>query len=159
MSGSESFNPDIEKYPDTNGPAIGASIQNVATAQSKAITFHHDRDNIYINEVPINKDEFLYAFGGTLNVGVRKATPQSKEYGDPVPAGLAAFSCTVVSLGLVMMHARGVTAANALLAGVLGFYNMYAGLADKTNSYYTVQPWFLPHAATPDAATPDEKQD
>ncbi|VEU19904.1 DEKNAAC100432 [Brettanomyces naardenensis] len=274
MTGSDSFNRDLEKA-TTNGEAI----HNITTTQSKATTFRHDRDNIYINDVPINKDEFVYAFGGNLNVGKRKSTPQSRTYADPVPAGLAAFSATVVSLGLVQMHAKGVTVANVLLtcclttsglvdlivgvlcfvvgntwasctflmfggfwssysfllmnvgsiaesyptvaeynqaigifflpwtifsfglfactwkstyplfflmfcvwffillftigqfmgsvpvykaggffcimSGVLGFFNMFAGLADKSNSYFVVKPWFLPQAATP----PEEKDE
>jgi len=277
---SDSFSRDVEKYAATTDNHTGEYPERVATTQSRGTSFKYDRNNIYINEVPINKDDFLYAFGGNLTVGKRKVQPQASQYGDPVPAGLAAFSCTVLTLGLTEMHARGVTLANTLigallttsglvdiivgvlcfvvgntwasctflmfggfwssyaflliniggiseaypttteygqgialfflpwaiftfclwactwkstwplsslmfciwffillfvigqfigsvkvykaggffciLSGVLGFFNMFAGLADKSNSYFIVKPWFMPHAARPTAETSDE---
>ncbi|ODV87382.1 hypothetical protein CANARDRAFT_5921 [[Candida] arabinofermentans NRRL YB-2248] len=113
MSQSDSFNQDIEKQ-TTLEPGT-----NVGRHNSTISTFRHDKENIYINDVSIPKDDFIYAFGGSLNVGARKQTSQSRHLGDPVPAGLAAFSCTVISLGLVHMHARHVTAPNVLLGAFL----------------------------------------
>jgi succinate-acetate transporter protein len=37
----------------------------------------------------------------------------------------------------------------AILAGVLGFYNMFAGLADRTNSYFVIKPIPLPNQYDP----------
>lgn len=82
-------------------------------------SFRHDRDHIYINDVPISKHEFTQAFGGTLEVGPREKTRELIEYANPVPAGLAAFSASAISLGLVQMHARSVTLASTLLGAFL----------------------------------------
>ncbi len=277
---TDSFSRDAEKYAVTTENHAGDFSDRAPTAQSRTASFRYDKNNIYINEVPISKDDFMYAFGGNLTVGKRKATPQASQYGDPVPAGLAAFSCTVLTLGLIEMHARGVTLANTLigallttsglvdiivgvlcfvvgntwasctflmfggfwssyaflliniggiseaypttseynqgialfflpwaiftfglwactwkstwplfllmfciwffillfviaqsigsvkvykaggffciLSGVLGFFNMFAGLADESNSYFTVKPWFMPHAARPSTESSDE---
>lgn len=82
-------------------------------------SFRHDEDNIYINDVPINKREFTQAFGGTFEIGPREKTRELAEYGNPVPAGLGAFSASAISLGLVQMHAREVHFANTLLGAFL----------------------------------------
>lgn len=265
------MNQDLEKGIT---PAERHSDSNDESAITASNTYARQDDNyIYIKNQRINKDDFLTAFGGHLNVSPRKETTQAKDFGDPVPAGLAAFSCTVISLGLVQMHARGITHANVLLgamlttsglvelivgvlcfiigngwacctflmfggfwssyacilmdmgsilsnysdmheyeqgialyflpwaifsfglfactwkstwplfslmfcvwffvllftiaqfigsvklfkaggffcllSGVVGFYNMFAGLADDTNSYMVIKPWFMPHAVRP----------
>ncbi|GMG55660.1 unnamed protein product [Ambrosiozyma monospora] len=88
-------------------------------SQTSSSTFRHDAKNIYINDQAIDKEEFIYAFGGSLTVGTRKQTPQSRNYADPVPSGLAAFSCTTITLGLIEMHAKSVTHANILIAALL----------------------------------------
>ncbi len=276
---SDSFSKDVEKYTVTAEDQSADYPERVITNQSRATSFRYDKKNIYINEVPIPKDDFVYAFGGSLNVGKRVSTPQEKQYADPVPTGLAAFSCTVFPLGLILMHAGGVTVSNVLIgaflttsglvdlivgilcfivgntwacctfllfggfwssyalllmdvggvsasypttaeydksialfflpwaiftfclwactwkstwpvfllmfvvwifilllvigqfigsvkifkaggffcfmAGVLGLYNMFAGLADESNSYFIMKPWFMPHAARPNT---DEEQ-
>lgn len=82
-------------------------------------SFRHDNDNIYINEVPISKKEFVTAFGGALEVGARVHTSNSLDYANPVPAGLAAFSASAMSLGFVLMRAKGVTHSNVLLGAFL----------------------------------------
>ncbi|AOA60896.1 Acetate transporter [Komagataella phaffii CBS 7435] len=260
MSQSQSISdlaPDVEK---------GNPIEQIPTTS----TFRHDDQNIYINDTAIPKEEFMYAFGGTLTTG-RQSVHRS--FGNPVPAGLAAFSLGTFSLGLILLQARGVTdptilvglflfvaglveiiagiwcivventwasvvflgygsfwiaygcivtpglglaaaydtvedfnnavamflcpwtvltfilwsctwkstwpltalvfvvfllflvltigyytsSAGTIKAGgavsfvgsILGFYNMYAGIADSTNSYLVVKPLFMPHAATP----------
>lgn len=82
-------------------------------------SFRHDRDNIYINEVPIDKKAFITAFGGALEVGARERTTEQKDYANPVPAGLAAFSASAMALGFVTMRARSVSHSNVLLVAFL----------------------------------------
>ncbi|VUG19802.1 DEBR0S5_12354g1_1 [Brettanomyces bruxellensis] len=101
------------------------------TNQSRATSFRYDKKNIYINEVPIPKDDFVYAFGGSLTSAKRVATPQEKQYADPVPTGLASFSCTVFPLGLILMHAGGVTVSNVLIGAFLttsGLVDLIVGI-------------------------------
>lgn len=100
----------------SSSPPAMPPIRNTATNGS---SFRHDKENIYINDVAIPKKEFTQAFGGTLEVGPREKTTEMIEYGNPVPAGLGAFSASAMSLGLVQMHARGVTGANTLLGAFL----------------------------------------
>lgn len=116
---SDSFPRDVEKYVIEEDRHTEDYPERVDTNQTRGTSFRYDKNNIYINEVPINKDDFMYAFGGTLTVGKRKTTPQASQYADPVPAGLAAFSCTVLALGLIEMHAQGVTIANSLIGAML----------------------------------------
>ncbi|GMG39344.1 unnamed protein product [Ambrosiozyma monospora] len=121
----DSFSQDLEKGPSSSTTASGPNkskslpYQDAGAVHKVKSSFRADDDNIYINDEPINKEEFMHAFGGTLTVGARKQTEQSKNYGDPVPAGLAAFSCTTFTLGLIEMHAKGVTHANSLLGALL----------------------------------------
>lgn len=82
-------------------------------------SFRHDRDNIYINELPIDKKEFVTAFGGALEVGKRERTSEQRDYANPVPAGLAAFSASAISLGFMHMNARSVAHANVFLVAFL----------------------------------------
>jgi succinate-acetate transporter protein len=96
---------------DQDLPRVNHEITNTS--------FRHDNENIYINDVPINKKEFTLAFGGTFEVGAREKTRELIEYANPVPAGLGAFSASAISLGLVQMHAREVHAANTLLGAFL----------------------------------------
>ncbi|KAF6014901.1 hypothetical protein HII13_000375 [Brettanomyces bruxellensis] len=70
---SDSFSRDVEKYAATTDNHTGEYPERVATTQSRGTSFKYDRNNIYINEVPINKDDFLYAFGGNLTVGKEKS--------------------------------------------------------------------------------------
>lgn len=98
-------------YSEEGLPKVNHQLTNTS--------FRHDRDNIYINDVPISKREFTQAFGGTLEVGAREKTRELIEYANPVPAGLAAFSASAISLGLVQMHARSVTLASSLLGAFL----------------------------------------
>lgn len=90
-------------------------IFNTVSTQS----FRHDKDNIYINDVPIPKKEFVTAFGGALEVGARPQTSSFVDYANPVPAGLAAFSASCISLGFVLMQARHVTHSNVLIGAFL----------------------------------------
>ncbi|CAI8493186.1 unnamed protein product [Pichia kudriavzevii] len=96
----------------------GDSFQEVAKVPTVS-SFRHDKKNIYINDVPIDKNEFTKAFGGTFEVGSRKVTSAMRKFANPVPAGLAAFSASAISIGLVQMHARSVTAPNTLLGAFL----------------------------------------
>ncbi|TID30892.1 hypothetical protein CANINC_000484 [Pichia inconspicua] len=113
-------------FNDANAAQTQTQNTTTTTAPMPPITntptntsFRHDKDNIYINDVAIPKKEFTQAFGGTLEVGPREKTTEMIEYGNPVPAGLGAFSASALSLGLVQMHARGVTGANTLLGAFL----------------------------------------
>ncbi|KAG0670530.1 hypothetical protein C6P40_004204 [Pichia californica] len=111
-----SFNEDLEKQQtDSNSNDGFPKVNHQLTNKS----FHHDDDHIYINNVPINKREFTAAFGGTFEVSAREKTQELKDYANPVPAGLAAFSASAISLGLVQMHAKSVTHANTLLGAFL----------------------------------------
>ncbi|KAG7928566.1 hypothetical protein KL925_001866 [Ogataea polymorpha] len=112
MSNSDAFSHDIEKQ--TSIDALQSKHK-----PSTASAFRHDDQNIYINDQPIDKNDFIYAFGGSLNVGARKQTGKTRELSDPVPAGLAAFSCSALSLGLVQLHARSVHTPNVLLGAFL----------------------------------------
>ncbi|KAH3661412.1 hypothetical protein OGAPHI_006819 [Ogataea philodendri] len=113
MSNSDSFTHDIEKQITLD------AVQNNPHKPSTGSGFRHDEHHIYINDQAIGKDEFMYAFGGSLNVGARKQTKNVEIFGDPVPAGLAAFSCSAFSLGFVQMRARHVHAPNVLLGAFL----------------------------------------
>lgn len=109
-------------YDQQNQHVVSSSDEALPTLQNTAThasSFRHDRDNIYINDVAIDKKEFTEAFGGTLELGPRAKTTELIDYANPVPAGLGAFSASAMSLGLVQMHARGVTNANILLAAFL----------------------------------------
>lgn len=115
-----SFNEDLEKQANDSNVSNGSNdgfpkVNHQLTHKS----FHHDDENIYINNVPISKSEFTQAFGGTFEIGPRKKTRELREFANPVPAGLGAFCASAISLGLVQMHARHVTAANALLGAFL----------------------------------------
>lgn len=90
-----------------------------ARNNSVVSTFRHDDKNIYINDVPIDKDEFVYAFGGTFQTGPHKVTDNFRKFGNPVPAGLAAFSTGTITLGLIQMHARGVQLPHVLIGAFL----------------------------------------
>ncbi|GME70702.1 unnamed protein product [Ambrosiozyma monospora] len=108
----DSFENDLEKG-TVSTSSDGNHLQNTVS------NFRHDDEHIYINDQQIKKHEFLHAFGGSLNVGTREVTEQAKNYADPVPAGLAAFSCTTITLGLIQMHAKHVTHANILIGALL----------------------------------------
>lgn len=86
--------------------------------------FYHDEDHIYINDTRIKKQDFAYAFGGTLMSGAGQLPHRS--LGNPVPAGLAAFSVTCFTLGLINCGAKDVSDAS-VMAGVNIFC---AGLVD-----------------------------
>ncbi|GMM28762.1 hypothetical protein DAMA08_014780 [Martiniozyma asiatica (nom. inval.)] len=107
---------DLEKTHSDEHIGFPVALQNTSHTTT---SFRHDNDNIYINDVPISKHEFVTAFGGALEVGVREKTQEMVDYGNPVPAGLAAFSASALSLGLVQMNARSVTHANTLLGAFL----------------------------------------
>ncbi|GMG40389.1 unnamed protein product [Ambrosiozyma monospora] len=126
----DSFENDLEKGTiSTSSDVIGSGNTTNNNAnnrdgdgghlQNTMSNFRHDEDHIYINDQQIKKHEFLHAFGGSLNVGTRLKTEQARNYADPVPAGLAAFSCTTVTLGLIQMHAKHVTHANILIGALL----------------------------------------
>lgn len=114
---ANSFNEDLEKQGnDSTGSNEGfPRVDHELSHKS----FRHDDDHIYINNVPIKKTDFTRAFGGTFEVAPRRRTREMKEYGNPVPAGLAAFSASAISLGLVQMHAKHVEHANTLLGAFL----------------------------------------
>lgn len=109
-----SLNEDLEKQATDSNDGF-PRVDHQITHQS----FRHDNDNIYINNIPINKTEFTKAFGGTFEVSPREKTRELKEYGNPVPAGLGAFSASAISIGLVQMHAKNVHHANILLGAFL----------------------------------------
>lgn len=110
----DSFNSDLEK----NNQISHDTSPNVTHTLTQS-SFRHDNENIYINDLQINKEEFTKAFGGTFEVAPRLKTRELQEYGNPVPAGLAAFSASAISLGLIQMHARSVQQANTLLGAFL----------------------------------------
>lgn len=85
--------------------------------ESLETLIHHDKDYIYINDMQINKDQFLYAFGGNLNPG--KTSAQTRKFGNPAPAGLFSFGMACITLGLINMHAKGVTNASILIGSFL----------------------------------------
>ncbi|ODV96546.1 hypothetical protein PACTADRAFT_48383 [Pachysolen tannophilus NRRL Y-2460] len=96
------------------------SLPKINKTQTGASTIRLDRDNIYLNEIPIPKEDFqnmVYAFGGTLNPGARRAP--LREFGNPVPAGLFCFSLTCFTLGLIECGARGVTDPSILIGSCL----------------------------------------
>lgn len=114
MTDSDNFDLEKQSVSSNDHQDMPRAIQTI-TSQS----FRHDRDNIYINDTPIPKKEFVTAFGGALEVGVREKTTELKEYANPVPAGLAAFSASAMSLGFVHMGARSVSHVNVLLVAFL----------------------------------------
>lgn len=85
--------------------------------------FTYDHDYIYINDNAIKKEDFKYAFGGDLNPGLNTST---RSYGNPVPAGLCAFSLACFSLGLINLQARGVTDPSILI----GAFFFSAGIVE-----------------------------
>lgn len=108
-----------ESLPDHRSSLEGNQEFPRAIQTTSHQSFRHDRDNIYINDVPIDKREFVTAFGGAMEVGARAKTSELRDYANPVPAGLAAFSASVMSLGLITMQARSVTHSNVLLVAFL----------------------------------------
>lgn len=115
-----SFNEDLEKQVNTSDASQGTNegfprVDHELTHKS----FHHDDEHIYINNVPIRKDDFTQAFGGTFEVGPRRKTKLFRTLGNPIPAGLGCFASSAMSIGLVQMHARGVTEANVLIGAFL----------------------------------------
>ncbi|AOA61549.1 Acetate transporter [Komagataella phaffii CBS 7435] len=121
QNSNSSFNQDVEKG---DVEAQGAPAQPTFTNS----TFRHDDQNIYINDTAIPKEEFMYAFGGTLTTG-RQSVHRS--FGNPVPAGLAGFSLGTFALGLILLQARGVTDVSILIGMFLfvsGVVEIIAGI-------------------------------
>ncbi|CDK28369.1 unnamed protein product [Kuraishia capsulata CBS 1993] len=117
------FPPDVEKNLYEKDEAARA---RQASTNS---TFRHDENHIYINDTPIDKRDFMYAFGGTFTTGL--STRPRRTFGNPVPAGLAAFSCTTITLGLVQLQARHVSEATVLLGSCFfcsGLVEIIAGI-------------------------------
>ncbi|ODV96545.1 hypothetical protein PACTADRAFT_1133 [Pachysolen tannophilus NRRL Y-2460] len=96
-------------------------------ANSTATRFYHDKHNIYINDVPINKDDFMYAFGGNLNPGLQ--TIPERKFGNPVPAGLCAFSLACFTLGLIDAGARSVSNPSILVGAFFFSAGIVEGIA------------------------------
>ena len=115
---NHSFNDDLEKQANDDSTGSNEGFPRV-DHQLTHKSFRHDDDHIYINDVPIKKTEFTQAFGGTFEVSRREKTRELREYANPVPAGLGAFSASAISLGLVQMHAKHVHEANTLLGAFL----------------------------------------
>lgn len=115
MSDANNFDLEKQSTCDSSPEQLMPQACNTISHQS----FHHDAKNIYINEVPIPKKDFVTAFGGALEVGSRPQTASLRDYANPVPAGLAAFSASAMSLGFVLMRAKNVTHSNVLLGAFL----------------------------------------
>lgn len=113
---SETYNQDIEKT------AGAEDLQRERQRSDGSVSsFRYDSKNVYINDNPIDKESFRSALGLTTSetlTPTRELT-NAEKYGNPIPAGLAAFSATTMSLGLVQMHAKTVTHANVLLVALL----------------------------------------
>lgn len=117
MSDSQDLDIDLEKQYTGNSCTEAEMPKPYPTMSQQS--FRHDDNNIYINEIPIDKNEFITAFGGALEVGARPETSGFRDYANPVPAGLAAFSASAMSLGFILMRARDVTHSNVLLGAFL----------------------------------------
>lgn len=92
----------------------GHRIARVTTSGDAAEILH-------IGDTKVYKNEFVAAFGGTLNPGLSEAP--SRKFANPSPLGLSAFALTTFVLSLVNVQARGVTSAT----GVVGLAYFYGG--------------------------------
>ncbi|KAG7700938.1 hypothetical protein KL929_004495 [Ogataea haglerorum] len=234
MSNSDSFSHDIEKQ-NSIDPSKAKHKPSTGSA------FRHDDHNIYINDQAIDKNDFIYAFGGSLNVvqlharyvhtphvllgaflttagvveiivgvlcfvigntwacctflmfggfwssysfvlmdvgGIAARYATTHEYDQAIAIfflpwalfSFALFACTwrsTYSLSFLMFLiwffillftiAQFISSVNTMkaggyfcmLSGIMGFYNMLAGLLDETNSYFTIKPLYMPNAVRP----------
>ncbi|GMM32952.1 Ady2 protein [Saccharomycopsis crataegensis] len=85
-------------------------------------SIHDDgREVLLIGDTKVYKDEFVRAFGGTLNPGISVPTKISKEFAVAGPLGLSAFALTTFVLSLINAQAMGVDIPN-VVASVAFFY-------------------------------------
>jgi hypothetical protein len=86
---------------------------------SRVVTSGDRNESIHIGEPRGYRDELVAGFGDYLNPGLRHAP--SRKLANVSSLGLFAFSVTIVTLGLLLVHTRGVMAPNIVIAPSL-FY-------------------------------------
>ncbi|ODQ67391.1 hypothetical protein NADFUDRAFT_49823 [Nadsonia fulvescens var. elongata DSM 6958] len=117
-----SSNIDLEK---ACGSADNISNANVSTSAPNIKRIHTSGPQdqyIHVGDSTYRREEFLAAFGGTLNPGYSAAP--SRKFANPAPLGLSAFALTTFVLSLINMQARDVTKPNI----VVGLALFYGGL-------------------------------
>ncbi|KAG5362946.1 Glyoxylate pathway regulator [Yarrowia sp. B02] len=80
---------------------------------AKVETSGTNGEYIHIAGVKYHKDDFMSAFGGTLNPG--SAPIPSRRFANAAPIGLFSFSITCFILGMCLVNARGVHAPNVMV--------------------------------------------
>ncbi|KAG5366652.1 Glyoxylate pathway regulator [Yarrowia sp. B02] len=76
-----------------------------------------------------HRNEFMQAFGGTLNPG--SAPAPSRKFGNAAPVGLFAFSITMIILGFCTCGVRGIGAPNVMVGCAIfggGLCELIAGI-------------------------------
>ncbi|VVT45381.1 uncharacterized protein SAPINGB_P000731 [Magnusiomyces paraingens] len=108
---------DLEKQapPQNSDYVDGHKISRIKTSGN-------DQEILHIGDTKILKQDFIAAFGGSLNPGLSVAP--SRKFANPGPLGLSAFALTTLVLSLVNVRARGVSNP----AGVVGLAFFYGGL-------------------------------
>lgn len=89
---------------------------------ARVTTSGDGQEILHIGDTKVLKDDFIAAFGGSLNPGLSAAP--SRKFANPGPLGLSAFALTTLCLSLVNVRARGLTNP----AGVVGLAFFYGGL-------------------------------
>lgn len=88
-------------------------------------TSGYNNEILHIGDTTVHKDDFMAAFGGTLNPGWGPAP--SRKFGNPSPLGLCAFALTTFVLSLVNVRARH-TSNPAVVVGLAYFYGGFIQL-------------------------------
>lgn len=85
----------------------------------KITTSGANNEIIHIGETRVHREEFMAAFGGYFNPGLRHAP--SRKMANVSALGLFAFSLTTLTLGLLLLETRGVAVPN-VICGLALFY-------------------------------------
>lgn len=119
---SSSTEMDLEKQQaQASGHSHHLFHDHPAGRVARITTSGDDNEILHIGDTKVLKDEFVQAFGGSLNVGLTRAP--SRKFANPGPLGLCAFALTTFVLSLVNLRARHLSSA----AGVIGLAYFYGG--------------------------------
>lgn len=97
--------------------------------ESRVQTVGENNEFLIIAGTRYHRNEFMQAFGGTLNPG--SAPAPSRKFGNAAPVGLFAFSVTMIVLGFCTCGVRGVGAPNVMVGCAIfggGLCELVAGI-------------------------------
>lgn len=111
-----SFDEDNDSIHSFEPKVTDTRMPPMTKTNTSGSSFRVDQENVYINEVPIPRQDFqdfIYASGGALQSGYRPA-PQ-RTFGNPVPAALFCFGIACFVLGLIDAGAGNVSNPSVLV--------------------------------------------